>query len=229
MLHEWLDHSSPVALLRFKFIWFTMWSVAICSSNCVVSCSPCNHKSCIFKSKSHYLGTEACFTGWSANYFEWSIGEKKKKIKLIELRWKKELCSLSRLYGQPCWGWPCAFSRPRQPRPLTFLRTAVPGFHTGKALCHTALSDVTSKSSSLALKTWIPSRVPGTPNSGSPVCEREAWSRGGHGTLWLKLVLNNLCTTELLLVYSFWWRETSKYFGRMRFTTHAEQRESCTI
>lgn len=93
---------------------------------------------------------------------------------------------------------PRAFS-PRQPRPLAALGAAVPGFHTGKALCRAVLSDVTSKSSSLALKTWIPSRVPGTPNRGSPVCEGEARSPGGNGTLWLKCLLNNSCTTEPLL------------------------------
>lgn len=45
---------------------------------------------------------------------------------------------------------------PPLPHPLTFYWAAVPGLHTGKALCHIVFSDITSKSSSLAWKTWIP-------------------------------------------------------------------------
>lgn len=74
--------------------------------------------------------------------------------------------------------------------------------HTQKALCHTALSDFASRSSLLALKTWIPGGVPGTPDSGSPVCELEARSHGGEGTGWLKCIFSNLGATELLLLCS---------------------------
>lgn len=83
-----------------------------------------------------------------------------KMIKLIELRPKKKkegVILWLLFYGRCCQRWHPAFSRLRHACPLTFLWTAVPGFHTGKALCHTALSNVTSNSSLLALKTWIPS------------------------------------------------------------------------
>lgn len=122
----------------------------------------------------------------------------------------------------------CLFT-PRHPCPLTFLWTAVPRLYTGKALCHTALTDVTCKSSWLASKTWIPSGAPGIPDSGSPVCELGAQSHRGSRTLRLKCVFSSLCTTELLLLYSFQQKETSKYFGHMRFAMYVKQRESCII
>lgn len=137
----------------------------------------------------------------------------KKNIKLVELRQKRELYSLTPSLWPALPGMaPCLLASPAA-RPLTFLWTAVPGSHTQKALCHTALSNFTWRSSLLALNTWIPDGVPGTPDSGSPVCELEARSHRGKGTLWLKCIFSNLCATELLLLYSPREREPSKCLG----------------
>lgn len=37
---EWLGHSPPIFLPRFKFIWLIRWSTAVCSINYVLSVDP---------------------------------------------------------------------------------------------------------------------------------------------------------------------------------------------
>lgn len=102
----------------------------------------------------------------------------------------------------------------------------MPGFHTRKALCHTALSDITLKSSSSARKLGFPHEVPGTLNSGSLVCELKAGSHQRKGTFWLMCIFNNVCVSWNHCFSGPFSEGKLKYLGHMSVMVHVEQHYS---
>lgn len=106
----------------------------------------------------------------------------------MEFRWKGKLSSLGPSFR---------LALPRGPVPS---HIPMPGFHTGKPLCHAPLPDL--RVVSFTLHTWLSHPSSGTRNSRSPVWKPEAESHGVKGTLWLACTFHMGTADPLSLLFS---------------------------